>query len=445
MPQNGIKYAGRGIMENDKEEMEMSKIVQITGREILDSRANPTVEATVVLENGGRGTAAVPSGASTGAFEAVELRDGDKERYEGKGVKTAVAHVNEDIAKLLVGKDAFLQEQLDEIMNVLDGTENKGRIGANAILAVSLAAARAEADGIGVPLYRYIGGINGKKLPLPMMNILNGGRHAGNNLDVQEFMILPVGAERFCVGLRQCCEVYHALEKLLKEKGLSSGIGDEGGFAPDLASEEEAIELILLAIERAGYEAGCGKDFMISLDVAASEWKEEKKSSGQFSYRLPKQGTVFTSEGLIEHWDTLIKKYPIFSLEDPLDEEDWDGWRMLTKKIGDKVLLVGDDLFVTNPKRLKYGIKNEAANAILIKPNQIGSLTETIEAVRIAEENGYRAIMSHRSGETEDTTIADLAVALNTGFIKTGAPCRAERTAKYNRLLRIEAELRGIR
>ncbi|MBR6537239.1 MAG: phosphopyruvate hydratase [Lachnospiraceae bacterium] len=421
----------------------MSKIKQIRGREILDSRANPTVEATVILENGGCGTAAVPSGASTGAFEAVELRDGDKERYNGKGVKTAVAHVNEDIATLLTGKDGYCQERADEAMQVLDGTENKSRLGANAILAVSLALAKAEADGLKMPLYRYVGGLNGRKMPLPMMNILNGGRHAGNNLDVQEFMILPVGAERFCVGLRRCCEVYHALASILEEKGLSTGIGDEGGFAPDLNSEEEAIELILAAIERAGYTAGEGKDFMISLDVAASEWKEEKKSSGQFSYRLPKKGEVFTSEGLMEHWDTLTKKYPIYSLEDPLDEEDWDGWRMLTQRIGNRVMLVGDDLFVTNPKRLRYGIKNEAANAILIKPNQIGSLSETMEAIRIATENGYRAIMSHRSGETEDTTIADLAVGLNTGFIKTGAPCRGERTAKYNRLLQIEAELRG--
>lgn len=423
----------------------MSKIVRIRGREILDSRGNPTVEATVVLENGGCGSAAVPSGASTGAFEAVELRDGDKERYGGKGVKSAVSHVNEDIANLLIGKDAFFQEQTDESMKILDGTENKSRLGANAILAVSLAMAKAEADGLGLPLYRYVGGLNGKKLPLPMMNIINGGRHAGNNLDVQEFMILPVGAERFCVGLRQCCEVYHALESLLKEKGLSCGIGDEGGFAPDLDSEEEAIELIMEAIERAGYTAGTGKDFMISLDVAASEWKEEKKNSGQFCYRLPKKNMEFTSEGLMEHWDNLTKKYPIYSLEDPLDEEDWDGWRMLTQRIGNRVLLVGDDLFVTNPKRLRYGIKNEAANAILIKPNQIGSLSETMEAIRIAKEHGYKAIMSHRSGETEDTTIADLAVGLNTGYIKTGAPCRGERTAKYNRLLQIEAELRGMK
>lgn len=423
--------------------MEMSKIVKICGREILDSRANPTVEATVILENGGVGCAAVPSGASTGAFEAAELRDGDLERYQGKGVKTAVAHVNEDIARLLVGKKGCLQEAADEAMIALDGTENKGRLGANAILAVSLALAKAEANGLGIPLYRYVGGLNGKVMPIPMMNILNGGRHAGNNLDVQEFMILPVGADRFCVGLRRCCEVYHTLEKLLKEKGLSTGIGDEGGFAPDLNSEEEAIELILEAIEKAGYTAGRGKDFMISLDVAASEWKEASRSGGQFSYRLPKQGTVFTTEGLLEHWDQLTKKYPIYSLEDPLDEEDWDGWKLLTKRIGDRVMLVGDDLFVTNPKRLNFGIKNEAANAILIKPNQIGSLTETMEAVRIAKEHGYRAIMSHRSGETEDTTIADLAVALNTGFIKTGAPCRGERTAKYNRLLQIEAELRG--
>ena len=423
----------------------MSIIKQIRGREILDSRANPTVEATVILENGGRGTAAVPSGASTGAFEAVELRDGDKESYNGKGVKTAVAHVNEDIATLLTGKDGCCQAQADEAMKVLDGTENKSRLGANAILAVSLALAKAEADGLKMPLYRYVGGLNGRRMPLPMMNILNGGRHAGNNLDVQEFMILPVGAERFCVGLRQCCEVYHALAAILEAKGLSTGIGDEGGFAPDLDSEEEAIELILAAIERAGYTAGAGKDFMISLDVAASEWKEEKKSGGQFSYRLPKKDEVFTSEGLMEHWDTLTKKYPIYSLEDPLDEEDWDGWRMLTQRIGSRVMLVGDDLFVTNPKRLQYGIKNEAANAILIKPNQIGSLSETMEAIRIATEHGYRAIMSHRSGETEDTTIADLAVGLNTGFIKTGAPCRGERTAKYNRLLQIEAELRGLK
>lgn len=422
----------------------MSRIMQITGREILDSRANPTVEARVLLENGGMGCAAAPSGASTGAFEAAELRDGDRERYNGKGVKTAVAHINEDIARLLKEKNAFQQEQADEAMKLLDGTENKGRLGANAILAVSLALARAEADGLSIPLYRYIGGANARKLPIPMMNILNGGRHAGNNLDVQEFMILPVGAERFCVGLRQCCEVYHALEVILKEKGLSCGIGDEGGFAPNLESEEEAIELILQAIERAGYTAGQGKDFMISLDVAASEWKEEKKNNGQFCYRLPKKETVFTSEGLLEHWDTLTKKYPIFSLEDPLDEEDWEGWKLLTKRIGGRVLLVGDDLFVTNPKRLQYGIKQEAANAILIKPNQIGSLSETMETVRIAAENGYRAILSHRSGETEDTTIADLAVGLNTGFIKTCAPCRGERTAKYNRLLQIEAELRGF-
>ncbi len=419
----------------------MSRIERITGREILDSRAYPTVEATVILENGGRGTAAVPSGASTGAYEAMELRDGEQGRYCGKGVKTAVSHVNEDIAGLLKGKNACNQEAADEAMRILDGTENKSRLGANAILAVSLALAKAEADGHKMPLYRYIGGLNGKKMPLPMMNILNGGRHAGNNLDVQEFMILPVGAERFCVGLRQCCEVYHALEALLKEKGLSTGIGDEGGFAPDLNSEEEAIELILQAVERAGYTAGAGKDFMISLDVAASEWKEERKNGGQFSYRLPKKNEVFTSEGLMEHWDTLTKKYPIYSLEDPLDEEDWDGWKMLTQRIGNRVMLVGDDLFVTNPKRLQYGIKNGAANAILIKPNQIGSLSETMEAVRIAKENGYQAIMSHRSGETEDTTIADLAVAVNAGQIKTGAPCRGERTAKYNRLLEIEAEL----
>lgn len=421
----------------------MSKIMRITGREIIDSRAYPTVEATVYLENGGIGCAAVPSGASTGAFEATELRDKEVDRYNGKGVKTAVAHVNEDISKALFGTDAFYQEEADEVMKRLDGTEQKSRLGANAILAVSLAIARAEADGAKIPLYRYIGGASAKKMPLPMMNILNGGRHAGNSLDVQEFMIVPVGAKRFGIGLRWCCEVYHALAGILKEKGLSTGIGDEGGFAPDLGSEEEAIELILQAIEKAGYTAGTGRDFCISLDVAASEWKEEKKSGGQFSYHLPKKGLEYTTEGLIEHWDHLTKKYPIFSLEDPLDEEDWEGWKILTGKLGERVMLVGDDLFVTNPKRLLHGIKNAAANAILIKPNQIGTLSETMEAVRLAQENGYRAILSHRSGETEDTTIADLAVGLNTGFIKTGAPCRGERTAKYNRLLQIEAELTG--
>ncbi len=419
----------------------MSKIMRITGREIIDSRSYPTVEATVWLENGGVGTAAVPSGASTGAFEATELRDGEQERYNGKGVKHAVAHVNEDISKQLFGKDAFFQEKADEAMKALDGTEQKSNLGANAILAVSLAIAKAEADGRKLPLYRYIGGAAAKKLPLPMMNILNGGRHAGNNLDVQEFMIVPVGAENFSTGLRRCCEVYHALAAILKEKGLSLGIGDEGGFAPDLESEEEAIELILSAIEKAGYTAGVGQDFCISLDVAASEWKEERKNAGQFSYHLPKKGLDYTTEGLIEHWDHLTRKYPIFSLEDPLDEEDWEGWKILTGKLGERVMLVGDDLFVTNPKRLSHGIKHGAANAILIKPNQIGTLSETMEAVRIAKEHGYRAILSHRSGETEDTTIADLAVGLNTGLIKTGAPCRGERTAKYNRLLQIEAEL----
>lgn len=422
----------------------MSRIMRVTGREIIDSRAFPTVEATVYLENGGIGTAAVPSGASTGAFEATELRDKEVDRYNGKGVKTAVAHVNEDISKVLFGTDAFYQEEADETMKSLDGTEQKSRLGANALLAVSLALARAEAAGLRIPLYRYIGGAAARKMPLPMMNILNGGRHAGNSLDVQEFMIVPVGAKKFSIGLRWCCEVYHALAGILKEKGLSTGIGDEGGFAPNLESEEEAIELILQAVEKAGYTAGTGRDFCISLDVAASEWKEDKKNSGQFSYHLPKKGLEYTTEGLIEHWDHLTKKYPIFSLEDPLDEEDWEGWKILTGKLGERVMLVGDDLFVTNPKRLSHGIKNAAANAILIKPNQIGTLSETMEAVRMAQENGYRAILSHRSGETEDTTIADLAVGLNTGFIKTGAPCRGERTAKYNRLLQIEAELTGM-
>ena len=329
----------------------MSKIVKIVGREILDSRANPTVEATVVLENGGRGTAMVPSGASTGAFEAMELRDGEKDRYGGKGVKTAVAHVNEDIFKLLTGKDAFCQEQADEAMNVLDGTDNKGRLGANAILAVSLAMAKAEADGLKMPLYRYIGGLNGKKMPLPMMNILNGGRHAGNNLDVQEFMILPVGAERFCVGLRQCCEVYHALEALLKEKGLSCGIGDEGGFAPNKPEGDEgAIDLIIEAIKAAGYEPG--KDFVLAMDAAASEWKSPK---GKGFYHQPKSGKDFTSAELIAHWASLIEKYPIYSIEDGLDEEDWEGWQEMTKELGDKVQLVGFGSFEVKTREARMG------------------------------------------------------------------------------------------
>lgn len=417
------------------------RIETVWAREILDSRGNPTVEAEVYLEDGSYGRAAVPSGASTGAFEAQELRDGEKGRYQGKGVRNAVENIRGKIGPLLLGKSIFHQQELDRCMLSADGTAEKSKLGANAILAVSMAAAKAGAVECGLPLYRYIGGIQATELPIPMMNILNGGAHADSGVDVQEFMILPVGAFRekrrncFAEGLRWCAEVTQCLKQLLKERGLSTAIGDEGGFAPKLSSEEEVLDLILEAIERAGYHAGSDQDFMISLDVAASEWKHEK---GVGFYRLPKKGTEYTTEELISHWETLIARYPIFSIEDPLDEEDWDGWKRLTERIGNRVLLVGDDLFVTNTVRLKKGIELQAANAILIKPNQIGSVTETIEAVQMAKEHGYRTIMSHRSGETEDTTIADLAVGLNTGLIKTGAPCRGERTAKYNRLLRIE-------
>lgn len=418
------------------------KIKQVKAREILDSRGNPTVEAEVILEDGCTGTAAAPSGASTGAFEAWELRDGDAKRYGGKGVEEAVKNVSVTICAALAGKDALSVHQADAVMCSEDGTKEKSNLGANAVLAVSMAVAKAGAMHTGLPLYRYIGGVNATVLPVPMMNILNGGAHADSSVDIQEFMILPVGACCFKEGLRWCSEVYHSLKKLLHDKGLSTAIGDEGGFAPNLASDEEVLDLILEAIETAGYEAGEEKDFMISLDVAASEWKHTSKGKGH--YHLPKQGADFTSEELIVHWEEIVEKYPIFSLEDPLDEEDWEGWQELTARIGDKVLLVGDDLFVTNTERLKKGIELSAGNAILIKPNQIGSVSETLLAVQMAKEHGFKTIMSHRSGETEDTTIADLAVGLNTGFIKTGAPCRGERTAKYNRLLRIEEELREM-
>ena len=413
----------------------MSAIELVYAREVLDSRGNPTVEVEVVLESGALGRAIVPSGASTGAFEAVELRDGDKGRYVGKGVLKAVDNVNEIIAPEVEGLDAFDQPGIDGLMIELDGTPNKGKLGANAILGVSLAVARAAADELGLPLFQYIGGVNAKQLPVPMMNILNGGAHATNTVDTQEFMIMPVGAPSFKEALRWCSEVFHALQKILKSRGLAASVGDEGGFAPNVGSDEEAIELILEAIKTAGYEAG--KDFMLAIDAASSEWKGAKKGE----YVLPKAGTHFTSETLIDHWEKLVNKYPIISLEDGLDEEDWEGWKLLTERLGKKIQLVGDDLFVTNTERLSKGIEMKAGNSILIKLNQIGSISETLEAIKMAHKAGYTAVTSHRSGETADTTIADLAVALNTCQIKTGAPSRSERVAKYNQLLRIEDDL----
>ena len=412
------------------------EIEKVIGREILDSRGNPTVEAEVYLNDGtvARGTA--PSGASTGEFEALELRDGQKDRYLGKGVTKAVENINTIINDVIVGMDPQDTYAVDAAMIKADGTKDKSKLGANAILAVSLAVAKAAANQLGIPLYRYLGGVNAKELPVPMMNILNGGAHATNTVDVQEFMIMPVGAPSFKEALRWCAEVFHALAKLLKSRGLATSVGDEGGFAPNLSSDEETIETILEAVKNAGYEPG--KDFMIAMDAAASEWKSEK---GKGHYKLPKAGTEFTSSELIAHWKSLVEKYPIISIEDGLDEEDWDGWKELTKELGDKVQLVGDDLFVTNTERLKKGIDNGCANAILIKLNQIGSVSETLEAIKMAHKAGYTAISSHRSGETADTTIADLAVALNTCQIKTGAPSRSERVAKYNQLLRIEEQL----
>lgn len=411
------------------------QIEKVVGREILDSRGNPTVEAEVTLLDGtvGRGTA--PSGASTGEFEALELRDGDKKRYLGKGVSKAVKNINTKIRDAIVGMDASDIYAVDKAMIAADGTKDKSKLGANAILAVSIATARAVATAMEIPLYRFLGGISGNRLPVPMMNILNGGAHAANTVDVQEFMIMPVGAENFKEALRWCAEVFHALAALLKEKGLATSVGDEGGFAPDLASDEEAIQYILEAIQKAGYEPGA--DFMLAMDAAASEWKSGKKGE----YLLPKTGTQYTSAQLITHWKQLVEKYPIISIEDALDEEDWEGWQQLTAELGSKVQLVGDDLFVTNTERLAKGIANKAGNSILIKLNQIGSVSETLEAIKMAHKAGYTAISSHRSGETEDTTIADLAVALNTCQIKTGAPSRSERVAKYNQLLRIEEEL----
>lgn len=413
-------------------------ITRIHAREILDSRGNPTIETEVTVETettGKKSTAraAAPSGASTGEFEAIELRDGG-ERYGGNGVQQAVENVNTRIAKALVGRNVLRQESLDARMLEMDGTENKGSLGANAILSVSLACAKAAAKALQMPLYRYVGGVNAVTIPVPMMNILNGGAHSDNNLDVQEFMILPIGADSITEGIRWCAEVYHHLKELLKNRGLSVAVGDEGGFAPNIANEEEAIQLIMEAITKAGYSCGRGKQFMISLDAAASEWK----GNAPGEYYLPKSGKRYTTDELIVHWEKMIRRFPIYSIEDPLDEEDWDGWKCLTEKVGDKVILVGDDLFVTNPVRLNKGISMGCGNAILIKPNQIGTLSETMEAIRMAKEHGYETIMSHRSGETEDTTIADLSVGLGSDLIKTGAPCRGERTAKYNRLIRIE-------
>lgn len=412
------------------------EIEQVYGREILDSRGNPTVEAEVRLLGGIVGRGAAPSGASTGAFEALELRDGDKKRYLGKGTEKAVQNINTVLAGILKGMDASDLYAVDAAMIRADGTKDKSKLGANAILAVSIAVARAAATAMKIPLHQFLGGIQGTKMPVPMMNILNGGAHADSSVDTQEFMIMPVGAPNFKEGLRWCAEVFHSLKALLKEMGDVTAVGDEGGFAPkQLCSDEEAIEKILEAIRKAGYEAG--KDFKIAMDAAASEWKSER---GIGYYRQPKSGKEYTSDELIAHWENLIDRYPIISIEDGLDEEDWDGWRKMTNRIGHRVQLVGDDLFVTNTERLSKGIAMGAANSILIKLNQIGTVSETIEAIKMAHEAGYTAIASHRSGETEDTTIADLAVALNMGQIKTGAPSRSERVAKYNQLLRIEEE-----
>lgn len=406
----------------------MVKIQKVYGCEILDSRGNPTVSATVELSDGAMGTAAAPSGASTGKFEAVELRDGDQRRYGGKGVLKAVQNINEIISPALEKAHNLTVREIDGILKKLDGTPNKAHLGANATLAVSLACARAIAAHYRMPLYRYLGGAAAYQLPVPMMNILNGGAHAGNNIDIQEFMIMPLKAESFREGLRWCAEIYHTLGAELKKKGLSTAVGDEGGFAPDLSSDEDAIEEILNAVEKAGYS---GK-VKLALDAAGSEWAVDNH------YRLPKRGMEYTSEQLIDYWEGLVGKYPIFSIEDPLGEEDFESWAEMTARLGSRVQLVGDDLFVTNIERLQQGIDEGAANAILIKPNQIGTLTETLEAIDLARRSGYKTIISHRSGETEDTFIADLAVAVNAGQIKTGAPCRTERVAKYNRLLRIE-------
>ena len=413
----------------------MSIIIDVFGREVLDSRGNPTVEVEVVLEDGSFGRAAVPSGASTGAFEAVELRDGDSERYFGKGTLNAVAHVNEEIADALIGMEADDQRLVDATMLEIDGTDNKGNLGANAILGASLAVAKAAAEAAELPLYKYVGGVNASLLPTPMMNILNGGVHADNNVDFQEFMIMPVGAPSFAEALRWCAEIYHTLKKVLHDAGLGGGVGDEGGFAPNFKTNEEPLEYIVRACEAAGYKPGT--DIMFAMDPASTEFYNAETGK----YELKGEGRELTSAEMVDYWEALANKYPIISLEDGMAEEDWDGWKELTDRIGDKVQLVGDDLFVTNSKRLAKGIEMGCANAILIKVNQIGSLTETLEAIQMAKQAGYACVMSHRSGETEDTTIADLSVACNTGQIKTGAPCRSDRVAKYNQLIRIEEEL----
>lgn len=410
-----------------------TKIKYIKSREIIDSRGNPTIETRIVMQDGTVGTATVPSGASTGSFEAAELRDGDKRRYGGKGVKKAVKNVNDIIAPELIKSGILNVKSADCAMIALDGTKNKSKLGANAILSVSLALAKANAGLHSMPLYRYLGGIYGTKLPCPMMNILNGGAHASNNLDIQEFMIVPLGFDSFCEALRAGCEIYHTLKDILKRNGLSVSVGDEGGFAPDLETNEDAIKLIVEAIIEAGYDV---KSVKIALDVASSEWLK-----GGGKYYLPKAKKTYSSKELIEKWMSLVEKYPIISIEDPLGEDDYTGWSEITEKLGKKIMLVGDDLFVTNTERFKDGLKYKMANAILIKPNQIGTLTETLDVIRLAQENGYRVIISHRSGETDDTTISDIAVAVNSGFIKAGAPCRADRVAKYNRLLKIEQEL----
>ena len=424
------------------------KIVKVTGREVLDSRGNPTVEAEVVLEDGAIGRGISPSGASTGEFEALELRDNDRSRYLGKGVQKAVDNINEKIAQSIIGMNADNIYEIDSVMKKIDGTDDKSVLGANAVLAVSIATVRAMADSLGIPVFRLIGGTSANVLPVPMLNILNGGAHSKNSIDFQEFMIIPVGACCFKEALRMGTEVYHSLKKVLQDKGLSTAVGDEGGFAPDIDSVEEVLDILTEAVKSAGYE--CGSDICFALDVAASEWKPkdefgmmaaEHKITGQYRYHMPKSGKDYTSDELIDMYKNMVMKYPIISIEDPLDEEDWEGWKRSTAELGEKVQLVGDDLFVTNTQRLSKGIENKCANSILIKLNQIGSVSETLEAIKMAHKAGYTAIVSHRSGETEDTTIADLAVALNTCQIKTGAPCRSERVAKYNQLLRIEEEL----
>lgn len=413
----------------------MSSIIQIYGREVLDSRGNPTVEVEVLTEDGGFGRAIVPSGASTGAHEAVELRDEDKSRFLGKGVEKAVDNVNDIIAPEIIGFEVTEQVAIDMTMIELDGTPNKGKLGANAILGVSMAVARAAADELDLPIYTYLGGVNAKTLPVPMMNILNGGEHADNNVDIQEFMVMPVGAPSFKEGFRVCAEIFHNLKSVLQEKGLNTSVGDEGGFAPNLSSNEEALATIVEAIKKAGYEPG--KEVRIALDVAATELYDEETKI----YSIPGEGRTLTSEEMVDWYTELVEKYPIISIEDGLAEDDWDGWKLMTEKLGDKIQIVGDDLFVTNTERLREGIQKGIANSILVKLNQIGTITETLDAIELAKTHGYTAVISHRSGETEDTTIADLAVATNAGQIKTGAPSRTDRVAKYNQLLRIEDEL----